>query len=80
MKGKTDFNHMFPFMIDNMIKNFKCVIKTKISKTHHYKGEMTMLYFPGKIIHNDGKVINGNFEYFISQRGILFHRLFKPCY
>lgn len=75
--NKDDDNHMFPFAIDILIhwlwekgdNTLKCGYgKSKTS---------TCLYFYGKYFLNE-RWTRGYFEYFLNDKNILFHRLFKP--
>lgn len=74
---KQDDNHMFPFGIDYYVHKIweKCIIKCKTFQINDNK-KATLLYFKG-ILLKDNEYIEGNYEYFINHKGMLFHRLFK---
>lgn len=75
---KQDYNHMFSFGIDYYINNIwdKCIIKCKYYNINKFK-LATCVYFKGALLKNN-VLVEGNFEYFINHKGVLFHRLFKP--
>ncbi len=78
--NKMDSNHMFTFGIDILLfelwnkKNNAVKCKYKIINTEKHA---TCIYIYGKAL-IDGRWERGNFEYFLNDKNILFHRLFKP--
>lgn len=72
---KMDKNHMFTFGIDIIIHN---VWKTgKIKCGYAITETSKNIYIYGKV-YMDGRWTRGYFEYFLNDKNILFHRLFKP--
>jgi hypothetical protein len=78
--NKMDANHMFSFGIDALLfdlwnkKSNALKCKYKIINTEKHA---TCIYIYGKAL-IDGRWQRGNFEYFLNDKNILFHRLFKP--
>ena len=78
--NKMDDNHMFTFGIDILLfdlwskKSNAIKCKYKLINTENHA---TCIYINGKALIN-GKWQSGNFEYFLNDKNILFHRLFKP--
>lgn len=78
--NKMDDNHMFSFGIDILLFDLwnkksnavKCKYKLINTKNH-----ATCIYIYGKALINE-RWERGNFEYFLNDKNILFHRLFKP--
>lgn len=78
--SKMDSNHMFTFGIDILLfdlwnkKNnaIKCKYKLINAEKH-----ATCIYIYGKALVNN-KWERGYFEYFLNDKNVLFHRLFKP--
>lgn len=75
---KLDKLHMFPFSIDILISQQlnNCKLKFKVATINNEK-KATCYFFEGQLLY-EGKLIDGNFEYFINCDNILFHRMFKP--
>lgn len=78
-EGKLDDNHMFPFAIDILI--FTLLEKGNQSLKCSYRkindeNQATCIYFYGKALINE-RWQRGFFEYFLNNKNILFHRLFK---
>ena len=68
---------MFPFSLDDDIKHCSCIqIHTMDRNTQNNLA--LKVYFKGYIKYCD-IIIKGNYEYFIDEYGVLFHRLFVPC-
>ena len=76
-KEKQDENHLFPFEFDNILNNFLCYEKTMIDINTN-KSNAIKLYFDGYVEDMNGKVIYGQYEYYIDSKDVLFHRLFMP--
>ncbi|AZL90013.1 ankyrin repeat protein [Megavirus baoshan] len=74
-EGKRDTYHMFPFILDLLLRKWSCIENNSIDKINPGK-RIFYYYFLGEIIIKD-KIIKGCFEYFINNNGSLFHRLFK---
>ena len=73
---KTDANHMFPFVLDIILKTWPCIEFTSLD-INHIDGLNNLVYFYGHLRLN-GKMEIGCFEYFINSYGTLFHRMFRP--
>jgi ankyrin repeat protein len=78
---KLDKNHMFPFAIDILLQNLWNTKKIKCGYSNTESS--TKIYIYGKIYTDNqngqaGRWIRGYFEYFLNDKDILFHRLFKP--
>jgi ankyrin repeat protein len=72
---KNDLNHMFPFVLDNLLEKFPCVyIETK---DPNHNGNNLFCYFNGLLEFNN-EIETGCYEYFINSNGTLFHRMFRP--
>jgi hypothetical protein len=77
---KLDANHMFSFGIDILLfelwntknNNIKCKYRLINAEKH-----ATCIYIYGKVLLND-KWEKGYFEYFLNDKNVLFHRLFRP--
>lgn len=84
MEGKTDANHMFPFILDWLLSTWTCMERRVRDPTAHIKKKFQsvfentsyLLYFHGYLL-LDGKMVEGCYEYFINANGTLFHRLFQ---
>ena len=74
--GKSDPNHMFPFVLDIILKNWSCV-ESVSTDINHFGGSNTLAYFYGELRLGDRMEV-GCFEYFINSFGTLFHRMFRP--
>ena len=75
-KEKSDDNHMFDFSLDDLLSKCSC---TEVPTLDIHTGNTTALklYFKGYIKYYD-VIIKGQYEYFIDEYGVLFHRLFVP--
>lgn len=72
---KNDANHMFSFLLDNILENYPCVyIETK---DPNHNGKNLLCYFYGMLEFNN-EIESGCYEYFINSNGTLFHRMFRP--
>ncbi|ATZ81159.1 ankyrin repeat domain-containing protein [Bodo saltans virus] len=77
-KEKWNFNHEFPFWIDNLI--FKCKCHTMKINDINNKNMMCKLYYFYGSISTNNYITKGVFEYFINGTGTLFHRMFRQYY
>ena len=78
--NKMDGNHMFSFGVDILLidlwKKKSNAVKCKYKIINEEK-HATCIYIYGKAFINE-KWERGNFEYFLNDKNILFHRLFRP--
>jgi hypothetical protein len=78
-EGKLDENHMFTFAIDilifNLLEKENHSLKCSYRKIND-ENQATCIYFYGKALINE-RWQRGFFEYFLNDKNILFHRLFK---
>ena len=72
---KSDSNHMFPFVLDIILKYWPCIELTSPDINHPGKLNV-LIYFYGELL-LENKMISGCFEYIINGHGTLFHRLFR---
>lgn len=72
---KMDKNHMFPFGVD--IVMHKLWDSGKIKCGYATTDTSKRIYIYGKV-YMDNRWTRGYFEYFLNDKNILFHRLFKP--
>lgn len=77
IENKLDENHMFPFAIDIFLHQMWENDDRLIQCGYHKSDTATCIYFYGKYLKND-RWIRGYYEYFLNDKNILFHRLFKP--
>lgn len=72
---KMDKNHMFPFGVDIIMH--KLWNSGKIKCGYAVTDTSKRIYIYGKV-YMDSRWTRGYFEYFLNDKNILFHRLFKP--
>lgn len=72
---KMDKNHMFPFGVDIIMH--KLWDSGKIKCGYAVTDTSKRIYIYGKV-YMDDRWTRGYFEYFLNDKNILFHRLFKP--
>ena len=79
-ENKMDRNHMFSFGIDillfDLLSKGSNAIKCRYKIINHEK-HATCIYIYGKAL-VDGGWKRGYFEYFLNDKNVLFHRLFRP--
>lgn len=73
---KSDFTHMFPFILDKKMYHIQCFEKSSKDNVNGF-GSIFMAYFYGTLCVDD-KLTSGVFEYFIDSTKTLFHRFFRP--
>jgi ankyrin repeat protein len=76
VKNKLDENHMFSFGIDILLHNLIEKEKCDITCTYGIGDTSTAIYFLGSVLQSTGWK-NGHFQYYLNDKNILFHRLFK---
>lgn len=72
---KMDKNHMFPFGVDIIMHNVWNSGKVRCGYATTETSKKIYIY--GKV-YMDDRWTRGYFEYFLNDKNILFHRLFKP--